>query len=193
MTGDPLDRRQCTATSKRSGVRCKRAPIKGGMVCAMHGGKSPAVAAAAADRQAAAEAEKVVRRLWAGLDDAAPVKDPVASMERLAGTLEAAADDVGARVNELRSLSGGSTLTQLRGEVVLLERLVGHLRGLLVDMARLGIAERHVQLESDRAQMVTAAFLAALDVGGLVPEVRSLMIDRFLSGLGDLVPGEVVA
>jgi len=56
----------------------------------------------------------------------------------------------------------------------------------------MGIAERHVELEQERASVVTAAFLAALDVGGLVPEVRSLMVERFLSGLGDLVPGEVV-
>lgn len=35
-----LPTRQCTGTS-RSGERCKRAPIAGGTVCTMHGGKSP--------------------------------------------------------------------------------------------------------------------------------------------------------
>lgn len=39
--------RRCTATSKHSGDRCKRAPILGGNVCAMHGGKAPQVIAAA--------------------------------------------------------------------------------------------------------------------------------------------------
>lgn len=32
---------QCTAKSKRSGVRCKRYAMKGKKVCAMHGGKTP--------------------------------------------------------------------------------------------------------------------------------------------------------
>ena len=34
---------QCTAKSSQSGERCKRAAIKGGKVCMMHGGKAPQV------------------------------------------------------------------------------------------------------------------------------------------------------
>lgn len=49
---DLMDSRQCTATSKQSGQRCRRPPSKGTTVCAMHGGKIPAVQAAAARRQA---------------------------------------------------------------------------------------------------------------------------------------------
>lgn len=37
----PLEGRQCTAKSKRSGQRCKRVASPGGTVCAMHGGKTP--------------------------------------------------------------------------------------------------------------------------------------------------------
>lgn len=39
-------RRQCTATN-RAGEPCRRAPILGGTVCAVHGGKAPQVIAAA--------------------------------------------------------------------------------------------------------------------------------------------------
>ena len=39
--------RQCTATSKHTGERCKRIPIPGGNVCTIHGGKSPLAIAAA--------------------------------------------------------------------------------------------------------------------------------------------------
>ena len=39
--------RRCTARSKRSGRRCRRAPILGGSVCASHGGRAPQVRAAA--------------------------------------------------------------------------------------------------------------------------------------------------
>ena len=42
--------RQCTATSKQTGERCKRAPIVGGFVCDMHGGKIPAVRKSARER-----------------------------------------------------------------------------------------------------------------------------------------------
>jgi hypothetical protein len=39
--GSPMDeRRQCTAGSKRSGQRCRRAPARGRTVCSMHGGRS---------------------------------------------------------------------------------------------------------------------------------------------------------
>lgn len=41
--GVKAPRRQCTAKSKQSGLRCKRAPIIGGTVCKMHGGGAPQV------------------------------------------------------------------------------------------------------------------------------------------------------
>lgn len=47
--------RQCTATNRQGG-RCKRWAIRGGTVCAMHGGKIPNVKAAAERRLAEREA-----------------------------------------------------------------------------------------------------------------------------------------
>ena len=179
-----MDAPQCTARSKRSGERCKRRPVRGLTVCVMHGGKSPAAQAKAEQVQLEAKAEAEVRQIWSGLDKATPVKDPVASLERLAGALEQALDVVGTKVNELGNLAGGTGLTQMRGEVVLLERLVGQLRQALDAMARLGIAERHVELEQERAQLVTAAFLAALAAVVLLPADRDLMLRTFLQGLG---------
>lgn len=46
-------KRQCRAKSKRSGKRCKRAPILGGGVCHFHGGSSPQAQRAASVRLAA--------------------------------------------------------------------------------------------------------------------------------------------
>lgn len=52
MDGEtPSTRRQCTARNRR-GERCKRGPIAGGTVCAMHGGKAPQVQRKAAERLA---------------------------------------------------------------------------------------------------------------------------------------------
>src|SRR5262245_21828672 len=59
---DPMDAR-CTATSKQSGQRCKRAPIPGGAVCVMHGGGAPQVKLKAQERLAAYQ-DKAIDRLF---------------------------------------------------------------------------------------------------------------------------------
>lgn len=177
------DPTKCTGHNAR-GLPCGNRPIRGGRVCSTHGGSAPQVKAAAEQRELEANADAEVRKLWVGLDQAQPVKDPIASLERLAGALESAVDVVGSKVNDLSHLAGGTGLTGMRGEVVLLERLLGQLRQALDAMARLGIAERHVQLEQERAQMVTSAFLAAIAVVQLLPVDRDLVVRTFLEGLG---------
>ena len=53
---------RCQAQSKQSGNRCKRNAIPGGTVCSMHGGRAPAVIAAAKVRLAAL-VEPAIKRL----------------------------------------------------------------------------------------------------------------------------------
>lgn len=183
MTSDPMAPR-CSAMSKQTKEQCKQRPVPGSTVCRFHGGAAPQVKAAAEQRQVEAAADASLRKLWVGLEQAVPVKDPVASMERLAGALEQLVDEAGDRVSKLTQVAGGKDLTQLRAEVTLLERALGHLRALLADMARLGIAERHVQLEQERAQMVTSAFLAAIGAVSLLPADRDLVVRTFLEQLG---------
>lgn len=55
MSDGPKDaptpgKRQCTAKSTTTGNRCTKAPIKGGTVCATHGGSAPQVRKKAALR-----------------------------------------------------------------------------------------------------------------------------------------------
>src|SRR3546814_8395156 len=55
VTAGPMDaptqgRRQCTAKSTTTGERCTKAPIRGGTVCATHGGSAPQVRKKAALR-----------------------------------------------------------------------------------------------------------------------------------------------
>lgn len=189
---------RCSARSKQSGEQCKQRPIPGGTVCRFHGGSSPAVRAAAEQRQADAAAEAAVRKLWVGLDQATAVKDPVDLLARMAGALEQMTDVVGARVNDLNGRVGaGEHLTQLRAEVVLLDKLLGHLRQAGTDMARLGIAERQVELEQARAELVVSALHAAVGaVPELLPDQRTRLVGAFLAGIGrgpDVVAGEVTA
>ena len=206
MTADPKPCDRCgepharCSAHTRAGRPCGQPPMRGQRVCKMHGGKSPGARENAEQRELEAKASvEVDKLLWRGLANAHPVKDPVGSLERLAGALEQAVDVVGGRVNDLGSVASGSSMQQLRGEVVLLERLLGQLRQALDAMARLGIAERHVELEQERAHLVTAAFLAALQSVSLLPADRDLMLRTFLAGLGrgpetvDVVAGEVEA
>lgn len=183
---------RCKAHS-RTNKPCGSFPVKGQEVCRMHGGSAPQAVAKAEERILEKGAADAVAKLWPGLASASPVKDPVDQMERLAGALTTMLDEVGTKVNELSHVSAGTSLTQLRGELVLLDKVTGHLRALLADMARLGIAERHVELEQERAQMVTAAFLAAIAVIQLLPADRDLVVRTFLDQLGQAtaVPGEV--
>ena len=64
--------RQCTATSKRSGERCKKWAIRGAKTCLAHGSGSKKARAAAARRveeaKAAREAEKAVTTLGLSRD-----------------------------------------------------------------------------------------------------------------------------
>lgn len=186
-------RPRCSASAKtRDGERCRKNPHPGATICTNHG-LTEAGRARAADRVAEDQATETIAKLWPGLGSASPVKDPVGSMERLAGALEEMLERTGAKVNDLSHVSAGRDLTQLRGELVLLDKVTGHLRALLESMARLGIAERYVQLEEERASIVVAAFVGALEVLVLVPADKDLVTRRFLELLGDVVPGEVVA
>lgn len=160
----------------------------------MHGGKSPGAVERAAERQVEGEAEKLAEKLWPGLVSLGPVKDPVDLLARTAAAIEHMAGQVGDRVNQLDGkVAGGKDLTQLRAEVVLLDRLLDKLLKAGEGMARLGIAERHVQLEQERAALVVAAFRAALEVVSLLPADRAAVLDVFLERLGPVVPGEVIA
>lgn len=72
------DNRRCTAKSKQSAERCKRAAIVGGTVCKIHGGGIPAVKAAA-ERNAELEA---ARRQLAALGEPDAI-DPGQALLRL--------------------------------------------------------------------------------------------------------------
>lgn len=60
--GDPLHG-ICTASSKRSGQRCKKPAIAGGTVCRMHGGAAPQVKAKALERLQAYQ-DRAIDRLF---------------------------------------------------------------------------------------------------------------------------------
>lgn len=148
-------------------------------VCRQHGGAAPQVREAAERRRQETAADALLGQVWR--TDVDPISNPVDALQRLAGQLQHAGDVLGQRL-ATEDLDGPAALAW--------NRTLRELRQALVEMARLGIAEKHLQLEQERANVVVAAFLGALDVAGLAPTVRSLAVDRFLERLGDLVPDE---
>ena len=76
-----MDARQCTATAKGSGNRCKRAAAPGASVCVKHGAGAPQVKAAAERRLEEQRAETVLREgLAAAYGDQVPAIDPAEAM-----------------------------------------------------------------------------------------------------------------
>lgn len=141
----------------------------------MHGGTAPQVKAKA-DRDAAdADAAAAVRRI---LDDpdAAPVTDPIDRLARLAGRIEHAADAIGERVSALTAVgivtaAGGE---QLRAEVVLWEKLLGHLHGALNSLIRAGYMERQQAAAEQQAHLLGQIVAAALDAAGVAGPAREV-------------------
>lgn len=105
---DPMDglerlpRRQCTATSKQSGERCKRAPAPGQWVCVMHGAAS-AQARAAARLRLSAAADAAVARLLDELDAAEHSRDRLRAAEAILD-----------RAGLVRGLSSADELAEVR-------------------------------------------------------------------------------
>lgn len=215
MTTDPMDDRRCTATSRQSGERCKRAAIVGGTVCVMHGGKAPAVAAAAAGRVERANAEVALQvGLAAAYGDRVPDIDPATAMLKAVSWKYVEVVALRAKVAELgddervwgkvRDKSGGDDygITQeARPNVwwVMLRESERDLVKFAAAARAAGATDALIEIEQEKALHVTAAFRGSVSAVGdrLLPADRSLMIRTFLGllGVGDIddVVGDVVA
>lgn len=173
--------RCCASAKSRDRERCRKNPHPGASICTNHG-LTEAGRAKAAEVRAEEEADKVLAKLWN--PDVAPVTDPVSAMAQLAGRLQHVADEIGKALEE-GDLDGPRERAWIRS--------VRELRQLLDAMARLGIAERQIQLDQQLADVIVGAFRAALGAAGLLPADEQAVLSTFLGALGDVVPGEVVA
>ncbi|MEV5001961.1 hypothetical protein [Nocardioides sp. LML1-1-1.1] len=193
---------KCTAHN-RANKPCGRYPVPGLTVCYRHGGGSTMAREAGARKEADRKAQEQINKLWPGLAHQTPITDPVDLLARTAAALEQMTETVGDRINQNKtSVGAGKDMTQMRAEVVLLDRLLDKLLKASEGMARLGIAERHVELERARAELVTSAFRAALVVLServtLLPADRDLVLREFLDRLSPgsastTAAGEVMA
>lgn len=147
--------RQCTATSKRSRERCRRAATPGSPVCKIHGSGSPQAKRKAVLRLVEDEALAMVSRM-----DVAPVADPLLELRKLAGRAlawEAVFDQKRLEIQEWRYQAGAGE--QLRSEIAVVERAMDRCAHVLGMIVKLGLDERLVRLEEAKAALVEKLIL----------------------------------
>lgn len=172
--------------------QCSKSPMVGQTKCYTHGGNSRQAKAAAAERQAAAAAEKALGELVPLMAGATPISDPIDMLARCLSVMEETGDRLAKRINDLNGkVAAGQYLSQLRAEVAFWERTQDRIISGASKLAALGIAERQVELAAGQADLVVAAFRAGLAVAGstLLPDVRDAMLRGFLEALGESPSG----
>lgn len=174
-----LGGQQCTATSKRSGNRCKRHTAPGATVCAMHGGSAPQVKAAARRRVAAAQVAQLAAKLVPERGDVDPIGDPV-------GLLSVVAAEVDEWRDRLAKLANTADDAQLPALLGVYASTTARLESILTALAGHDLDERKVRLGALQAEMAASALIAALSELGLDPNdghVRQVL-GRQLRSLG---------
>ena len=147
MTDGPLGGRQCTARSKRSGQRCRRAPLTGSDVCWIHGAAAGQVQRAAARRVAEAEAVAAFERYRGPNGDSGTV-NVIAELSRLVAAVTAFRDFTEARLRALTADEWAAHGPRVAAEVRMFETACDQARRVLRDVARLGLAERAQEAEA---------------------------------------------
>jgi hypothetical protein len=171
VSDGPLGRRQCTATSKRSGERCRRSPLPGSNVCYFHGSQAGQAQRAAARRVAAVEALATFERY--SPNGSGPV-DVIEALGVLVSRVTSFADFATARIEALTGEQWAAYSPRTAAEVDLFRQALRDAGRLLTDLAKLGLDERHfAQRREDIEREVHA------EAGGAVTRLIRRILDDF--------------
>ena len=169
---DMDESKRCTATSSRTGERCKLARVPGTNVCATHGASAPQVKAAAARRVQEQQAMAAARRMMDDRD-LSQYSDPVKALEfavayshKLATRLALVAESIPDEDLAYRGKLGD----QVRGELTALQRALSDLRSGAAEALKIGLAERQAGIRERTADMLQKALDMALQSTGLTLE-----------------------
>lgn len=168
--------KRCRATN-RQGEQCKRPPMRGGKVCASHGGKVPNVLRASQRRLAEQEAEaKAIRSVERLTGERAPtsIGDVYRELLDTAGLVVAWKDVLRERVDTLSDYTSTTALggEQIRGDVLLFERAMDRSLKVLEAVARLDLDSRLTRLNAEQLDVMERAIRKMLDGLDLTPEQR---------------------
>lgn len=150
---------RCTAVSSRTGEPCRRSPIKGGTVCATHGGRSPNAKAAAALRRREDKARRYVAR-----QAVEPVDDPVEWLMWSAGQARAWHEFCLAQLDELRALvyTDDKGVEDVKAIVAMFERSLDRSVATAAKMVQLDLTAESLQLAATRPDREVAGQVARL-------------------------------
>lgn len=170
---------QCKATA-RSGEQCRRPSMKGGKVCASHGGKSPQAKAAAARRTAEAKAAKSMA-LFAEAVDINPAEALLELVQWTAGEVRywraevarIAEDDTAALTwGKTQSVEGAGPqgpvdMDTHEATAPVAYRMLTDAQDRLAKYAaaalKAGVQERQIKLAEDQGMLVAQVIRAILD------------------------------
>lgn len=167
----PAPDHQCRGTN-RGGGPCGRGPVPGATVCAMHGGKAPAVVAKAEIRLAEREAVMVARRAVLDLTDAELIEqfgNPGETLQWIIAMSRALASRLHVAVADLSDLVYTDAFGNIhvRGEVNALMKAIA-LAGSHAERAlRLNLDHRGLQVQERQLALLDRALDTALAQAGL--------------------------
>lgn len=176
---------RCKATA-RSGEQCRRPSMKGGTVCASHGGKSPQAKAAAARRLAEQEAAKAMR-LFAAPVEIDPARALVELVQWTAGEVAYWREQVRALADEdPKALTWGVVREKVGGEdygttleskpnvaYLMLTDAQDRLAKYAAAALKAGVEERRVKLAEDQGELVARVIRSILDQLNLTSEQQA--------------------
>ncbi len=167
---------RCTATSKRTGERCRRYCRPGSWVCAYHGARAPQVIAAADRRAEVMRVESDARR-EAGLRGSMTLPEVYQELLNTAALAVAWRDEMQQRVDRLKEIRYKSVIgtEQTRAEVALLERGMTRAAKVLELIARLDIESRARNLSEAQGALVVGVIQRILDGLNLTPDQQALV------------------
>lgn len=161
---------QCTANTSGSGNRCKKGAIKGGTVCATHGGSAPQVKAAAQRRYALSEARGLVEAYGTELD--VEPEEAIFSMIRVTAGNVILLQDLVAQLEPklgpdgIAGRTGNERVTNEAKPHVLVS-MYNEERDRLVRFskvaAEIGLSDRMVRLAESQAEMLVKIITAIID------------------------------
>lgn len=173
----------------RGGAPCKNGPVGGvaGKPCRVHGGAAPQVMAAVEREKAEGEVRKTAAMIMKG---SAPVGDPLAALQSVAGEMAAWKDALAEQVDILKlGYSSEVGTEQIRAAVQLYERALDRLGGTLAAIARLNIDARLIAIEEGKKDMILKALQAGLASAGVTGQAQVAAISVAATQLRVLARG----
>lgn len=195
--------RQCTATSKQSGQRCKRYAHPGATVCVIHGAAAPRAKAAAARRREQEAAERAVA-LFGAPKDVEPSQALLDLVHWTAGEVEYWREQVRQlAADEPAALTWGKTREKTGGQdvgdtyeakpaiqYVMLYAAQDRLAQYAAAALKAGVEERRVRLAESQGSLVADVIRRILDALGLDERQRELVPQVVPAQLRLLAGGE---